>query len=286
MAEASFSTVIPAFNSAATLTRTVQSAQAAGADVIIVVDDGSTDHTATLAKNLGCTVVSQVNSGAAAARRRGLREVASDFVIMLDADDSLIQLGVQRSLVLLQGDSDVVAAQGVVVGVGRNGTQRNFRQWPEGVTTSSLLARGHAPAPPAAYVWRTEALNAAMKVNDGLWTRYAEDYELLIRVSELGTISLHSEPACFYNWIGGKSATNPVASINDAERIRAFYAARHGLHESLPTRRHLRSLVFTRRASALTEWWQAPARLLLYGTAAAMSPRRAAARLKRTFRSR
>lgn len=57
---------------------------------IILVDDGSTDATAMLAKQAGgaiLRVIHQKNAGSAAGRNRGLKEISQPFVMFADADD-------------------------------------------------------------------------------------------------------------------------------------------------------------------------------------------------------
>jgi len=56
---------------------------------IIVVDDGSTDRTPEIARALPCEVhyFRQENLGPAAARNRGIRDAAGDYVAFLDVDD-------------------------------------------------------------------------------------------------------------------------------------------------------------------------------------------------------
>jgi glycosyltransferase involved in cell wall biosynthesis len=58
----------------------------------IIVDDGSTDGTRDILKKIKkqdsrIKVISQSNSGVAAARNRGFKEAKGDYVIFLDADD-------------------------------------------------------------------------------------------------------------------------------------------------------------------------------------------------------
>lgn len=57
---------------------------------IIIVDDGSTDGTATLLEDLPCDVryFKQENAGPAAARNRGIRDTAGELIAFLDVDDS------------------------------------------------------------------------------------------------------------------------------------------------------------------------------------------------------
>jgi glycosyltransferase involved in cell wall biosynthesis len=87
----SYSVVIPAFNAERTIGAAIESAlnQTLGPQVVIVVDDGSTDRTAECARDFGerITVIRQSNSGCGAATTRGLDTVATPFVACLDADD-------------------------------------------------------------------------------------------------------------------------------------------------------------------------------------------------------
>jgi len=86
-----FSVVIPAFNSAATLARAIESVQSQSwpAHEIIVVDDGSTDATAEVAHQFGGAVhlIKQKNSGVSVARNAGAAAATGDWLAFLDADD-------------------------------------------------------------------------------------------------------------------------------------------------------------------------------------------------------
>jgi len=85
------SVVIPAYNSAATLQNAVRSAldQTLPPAQIIVVDDGSTDHTADVARSFGSAVLylRQARAGASAARNAGIHAARHTWVALLDADD-------------------------------------------------------------------------------------------------------------------------------------------------------------------------------------------------------
>ena len=86
-----FSVIIPAYNSAATLARAIESvrAQSWPAHEIIVVDDGSLDATADVARQFGGTVrlIQQPNSGVSVARNAGAAAASGDWLAFLDADD-------------------------------------------------------------------------------------------------------------------------------------------------------------------------------------------------------
>ncbi len=79
--------VIPAFNEADGIERTVAGLAAQGFAEILVVDDGSTDETAARAEQAGARVVRHpYNKGNGAAVKTGIRESSSPVILLLDAD--------------------------------------------------------------------------------------------------------------------------------------------------------------------------------------------------------
>jgi glycosyltransferase involved in cell wall biosynthesis len=87
------SIVIPAYNEESTLGTLLElilkvNLKAVGFDrEIIVVDDGSKDSTAKVAKNCPeATVISQANQGKGKAVQRGVREATGDYILVQDAD--------------------------------------------------------------------------------------------------------------------------------------------------------------------------------------------------------
>lgn len=85
------SVVIPVFNGEEFLGAAIESvlAQAELALEILVVDDGSTDESATVAQRFGepVRVIRQPNSGHVTARNRGLAAARGSYITSLDADD-------------------------------------------------------------------------------------------------------------------------------------------------------------------------------------------------------
>jgi len=85
------SVIIPCYNAQAYLAQAIESVlhQEAGMLEIIVVDDGSTDGSARVARGFGAAVryEHQSNAGIAAARNRGVELSAGRYLAFLDADD-------------------------------------------------------------------------------------------------------------------------------------------------------------------------------------------------------
>ena len=111
------SIIIPAYNAAKTIARTLDSAAAAvnscvekGLAVeaeIIVVDDCSTDETARIVEsgNGQKKLIRQTaNRGAAAARNEGVRQAGGTFLFFLDADDVFYENHIHTCLTALLED--------------------------------------------------------------------------------------------------------------------------------------------------------------------------------------
>jgi glycosyltransferase involved in cell wall biosynthesis len=87
-----FSVIVPTYNRAATIASTLEAvaAQTFVDHEVVVVDDGSTDDTATVVKDLDLihvTYLWQPNAGVSAARNRGVEDARGEYVVFLDTGD-------------------------------------------------------------------------------------------------------------------------------------------------------------------------------------------------------
>jgi glycosyltransferase involved in cell wall biosynthesis len=88
MTEAKVSVVIPAFNESQTIGELIREIQQRYPEFeILVVDDGSTDNTATVAADTGALVLSHpYNIGNGAAIKTGIRVATGDILVFMDGD--------------------------------------------------------------------------------------------------------------------------------------------------------------------------------------------------------
>jgi glycosyltransferase involved in cell wall biosynthesis len=100
------SVVIPAYNAERFLGAAIESvlAQTSRDLEMIVVDDGSQDGTASVARRYGEAIryLRQDNSGVAVARNRGISESLGEYVAFLDADDTWRPDKLEKQLAALE----------------------------------------------------------------------------------------------------------------------------------------------------------------------------------------
>ena len=93
-----FSIIIPAYNAEKTLSRCIDSIlnQSYNNFEIIIVNDGSNDHTWPLCKEYArkdsrIRIIKHQNHGVSHARNTGIKKATGDYIIFVDADDRLLQ---------------------------------------------------------------------------------------------------------------------------------------------------------------------------------------------------
>lgn len=102
--------VIPALDEAQTIGRVVAAVRAEMEAQVIVVDNGSSDGTASVAARHGARVVFERHRGYGWACRRGCAAAAeSDVAVIIDGDGSMAATDIRRLLApILRGEADLV----------------------------------------------------------------------------------------------------------------------------------------------------------------------------------
>lgn len=109
------SVIIPAYNSATTIKKTIESVlnQTFTDLELIVINDGSTDSTLVTVESIKderLKVFSYPNSGVAESRNRGIALSKSDFISFIDADDLWTPDKLERQLRALQSEPKAAIA--------------------------------------------------------------------------------------------------------------------------------------------------------------------------------
>lgn len=129
-----FSIIIPTFNYGRFVGRAVESALSQPGDdfEVLVVDDGSTDDTADVLRAFGDAVDYQrhENAGAAVARNRGARRARGEWLIFLDADDSLLPGAIEQFRSAVEQHPAARMVVGHHISVSAGGVEREARRQP------------------------------------------------------------------------------------------------------------------------------------------------------------
>ena len=187
---ASVTVVVPCYNVAACVGRAVASAlaQTDPPTEVICVDDGSTDGTLAVLRDLeashpeGIRVLTGPNGGAPSARNRGLAEARGTYVQFLDADDELYpdKLGTQAALAERTGADFVAGGYRRV----RGGAEEH-RTEPDGGSPWVALLRGRLGIT-SANLWRRTAIKAI-----GGWDEdwpSSQEADLMARLLKAGAV--------------------------------------------------------------------------------------------------
>lgn len=235
--------VIPAWQAGPYLRGTLESLrqQTSAPAAVVVVDDGSTDETSDIARELGATLVRQDRCGPGAARNRGVAMARTEFVAFLDADDWYAPNKLERSVAVLDElRAACVATDAWIVRGDRIQGRKNRRRDVPGVLTTERLLQG-SPIVCSSVVARTAAVREAGAFDEHPDLVATEDYDLWLRMSQREPIAYLDEPLTYYRVHAGSLSANS-RFVRGLDRILARIATQH------EGEAHFQNLVRRRRA--------------------------------------
>jgi glycosyltransferase involved in cell wall biosynthesis len=227
--------IVPAYNVASYLGDCIASvvAQTHRGWSMVVVDDGSSDTTADIPASFRdprISLIRQDNAGVSAARNRGLKVIAGDACLFLDADDWLASDALARLAAPLDEHPQAVAVSGRYARVAADGSIHRMRPSPDGDLLERLLVRnlfangGHL-------LVRWEAIKDAGGFRTDL--SYGEDWEYRTRLALQGpfvALCRHSAPVLFVRETPGSAyhrmATEPASFAASIDAVYANAAIR------------------------------------------------------------
>lgn len=270
------SVVIPAWNAAAFIEKTLESvrAQSYRNYEIIVVDDGSADSTKSLvdeylsAHGLRGSCIRQENKKIAGARNTGMRAARGEFIALLDHDDLWYPPKLERVMAEfdrrpemdLIGHHINMTKDGRLVATMRKGpaSPRMYER---------LLFVGNTLSPSAA-VFRKDKALAIGGFRENPEFNTVEDYDFWMRLSRTAKYHFIDEVLAEYPVVA-RSASSRVEYHHDnleillREHFREFFGSNPGLRARLLMRRRL-AAVYRSAAGQLLESGENPGKLKEY----------------------
>lgn len=218
------SVIIPAYNAEETITDTLESllAQTYANWEAIVVDDGSRDKTADIAREFTerdnrIRLIQQQNGGESAARNTGVNEARNDWLLFLDADDWISPLHLERLTNELSGDLGLDAVHCLSARVACDGTLVTEEYLPPSGDMFSTLAR-RAAFPVHACIVRRSLVKAVGKF-DTTFKRCA-DWDLWQRIARTGArFGAVREVLSFYRMRPNSASLDAHLMLNDILRV-------------------------------------------------------------------
>lgn len=211
------SIIMPCYNAAAHLARSVGSVQAQTFDdwELVAIDDGSGDDTAArlaamAADDPRIRVFIQPNGGVSRARNRGLSEARGRCIAFLDADDDWHPDFLARMTGALRAEPDAVLAYCGWQNIGLSGGRAQPFVPPDYETPDKrekLFAGCRWPI--HATLTRREAVTAAGGFDTAL--KNAEDYAMWLRIAGRAPITRVAEVLAFYHFHSDTQASSAHA---------------------------------------------------------------------------
>lgn len=190
------SVIIPAYNAARTIDETLRSArhQTHRNLEILVVNDGSKDATAQIVLQHGALdarvkLITQPNSGVAAARNRGIAEAKSELIAPLDADDLWAPTKIEKQIqAMARGGANVGLVYTWFAVINDHGTVLDLNHRPpDAGNVLWRMCRGNLVGNGSSPLMRKSAILEAGGFESGLRAARAqgcEDLLLYFRIAE------------------------------------------------------------------------------------------------------
>ena len=217
------SVIIPTYNRADTILRTVESVikQSYKPFEVIVVDDGSLDETSELLRPFEnqIIIISQSNKGVSSARNSGIAAAQGEWIALLDSDDEWLPNNLEKQVAYFESNPDLQIFQSAEIWI-RNGKRVNPKQ--KHRKHSGWIFRECLPScvvSPSAVMF-TKKLWQEMDGFDETFP-VCEDYDLWLRIARNHPIGLN-ENVGLIKYGGHKDQLSMTYPAMDKLRIKAI----------------------------------------------------------------
>ena len=201
--EPDISVLMPAYNTEAYIEDAVISilAQSLASFEMIVIDDGSTDHTREILIELAQTdsrliIHSRPNQGVVATRNELLSLAKAELIAWMDSDDICEPERLQMQAACFAQNQNLVSVGSSLLYMDPQGRPLSITTFPERLDIDQHLQSPRTDTPFGASMMRTQAVREVGGFRGPF--RIGEDFDLMLRLIEVGEIWNLKEPLYRY----------------------------------------------------------------------------------------
>jgi O-antigen biosynthesis protein len=259
-ADPAISIVLPTFNRASMVGRSIRSAlgQTRGDFEILVVDDASTDDTEAAVAAIGDSRIRYLrharNAGACAARNTGIGEARGDYIAFLDSDDEWAPEKLELQVEALER-SDLPGA-GIVtcgeLGLRPDGGETTWLPKRRGWVFEDLLRQRTIGCRTSSLIVRREVLDRhEIRFDPQLPAR--QDWDFVTTVARVSPLEIVRQPLVIVNHHDGERVWTPARAVQAGEYLHEKFLADLTPRARSHSRFHLRIAVSCIAAGNRTE---------------------------------
>ncbi|MEM9923939.1 MAG: glycosyltransferase [Cyanobacteria bacterium P01_D01_bin.50] len=217
------SVIIPAYNAMIYLPKTVESVlkQTFTDFDVIIVNDGSSDNIEQWANTITdnrVKLVSQKNQGAAAARNTGIAHAKGEYIAFVDSDDLWEPSKLEKQVYCLDNNPDVGLVYVWVASIDAKGNDlgKLYSNHSEGYVWEKML-QGNIVWSGSAAMVRRDCFEKLGVFDQNL--RFAEDWEMWIRISRNYSFAAIKEPLVYYRHHPNNKSQHYIKKIDNFRLI-------------------------------------------------------------------
>ena len=196
----------------------------------LIINDGSKDKTAEILEHEAkrdsrIKVIDQDNQGLVASLNYGLKKASGQLIARIDADDIAYPHRLEKQVTYMAEHPDLLALGSAITLIDDQGRTLKQINYPTGTQeVRSAMMLGSKLAHPAVIMRREQVLQIGAYREA---CRHAEDYDLWLRLLEIGEIDNLDEPLLYYRQHDGKiSLTESFAQRLATECAKFAYQMR------------------------------------------------------------
>lgn len=160
----------------------------------ILIDDGSKDNTLELIRQLvgndpRCRVISQANAGLIKSRNHGFSIATGEYIAIMDADDICMPTRLEKQCAILDAHPELCAVGSHVYLIDAHGRMIKPLLQPlthDEIDNQHMLGRGGVVINPSTMIRRSALLQIGFYSEQAV---HAEDFDLLLRLAEVGKLA-------------------------------------------------------------------------------------------------